>query len=139
MQTESLPKFSARGPKSVWIMLLESPSLTSLFSFAMAIIAFNDKNLPKNPAKSNVWMERALQQLEQIVTVLNGKNAVMFESEGSFIHLATGGVLFKGKRHQQWRFKPFPGERTVRVLDSDELNQQINRSFNAAMAAKKTA
>ena len=120
-------------------MLVEWASFILLFSFAMAIIAFDDKSLPKTQTESNKWLESALLHLEEMVTVLNAKNAVMFESEGSFIHLATGGVLFKGAKHQQWRFKPFPGERTVQVLQSDELNQQINRSFSAAMAAKKIA
>ena len=120
-------------------MLVEWTSFILLFSFAMAIIAFTDQNLPKTQTKPNKWLESALLHLEEMVAVLNAKNAVMFESEGSFIHLATGGVLFKGMKHQQSRFKPFPGERTVQVLQSDELNQQISRSFSAAMAAKKTA
>ena len=120
-------------------MLYGCSLFTSHFSFAMAIIAFDDKSLPKTQAKTNKWLETALLHLEEMVTVLNAKNAVMFESDGSFIHLATGGVLFKGTKHQQWRFKPFPGERTVQVLQSDDLNHQISRSFSAAMAAKKIA
>ena len=120
-------------------MLYGCSLFTSHFSIAMAIIPYDDKSHPKTQTKSNKWLESALLHLEEMVTVLNAKNAVMFESEGSFIHLATGGVLFKGAKHQQWRFKPFPGERTVQVLQSDELNQQINRSFSAAMAAKKIA
>ena len=84
-------------------MLVEWASFILLFSFAMAIIAFTDQNLPKTQTKPNKWLESALLHLEEMVAVLNAKNAVMFESEGSFIHLATGGVLFKGMKHQQWR------------------------------------
>ena len=66
-------------------MLYGCSLFTSHFSIAMAIIAFDDKSLPKTQTKSNKWLESALLHLEEMVTVLNAKNAVMFESDGSEI------------------------------------------------------
>lgn len=101
----------------------------------MAIIVF-----PKNPyTKSGSCPEQALQQLWDTVNSLSQRNAVMFESEGSFIHLASGGVLFKGKQQRHWRFKPFPGERVVHELHHDALNALISQTFTQTLKQQKLA
>lgn len=103
----------------------------------MPIIAYPNPNATKSAttSPSDAVLEHNLLRLEQILVHVNGNNAVMFESDGSFIHLATGAVLFKGRDQRHWRFKPHPGKQLVQVVRSDALNQTINRVFGEAVAA----
>lgn len=82
----------------------------------------------QGPLGNALSIETLLQWIEH----LNNKNSVMFESDGLFIHLSNGSVLFKFKKQPFWRFKPSPSDKMVYELSLPTINDKLNEIFKKA-------